>query len=207
MIMFTKPSHSMGFCMWTTKYNAKNCFEAHDIFTHLGCTSFLSLTVYSQSVHLLLLPRFRYFPWSIKPCARVGSERYFWNSLSRLIYVLLIEVCMTIYELLLAESGSFTFSINTVRNFLSVVFKPSTTSLTCTGAPTPLSIIMLYAWNNIYNKYNSVSHMYWSAHPSVFSHLLILFVIKTFLFCNSSTIGLLCSDAVAEYFLISSDKK
>ena len=52
-------------------------------------------------------------------------------------------------------------------------------------APTSLSIIMLYARDNIDNKYNAFSHLYFSAHPYVFYHMILLFVIKTFLFCGS----------------------
>ena len=49
--------------------------------------------------------------------------------------------------------------------------------------------------------------MYWSEHPYVLSHLVLLFVIKNFLFCNSSIISLLYAAAVAESSFLSSDEK
>ena len=41
---------------------------------------------------------------------------------------------------------------------------------------------------NIGNKYNSVVHLYCSARPYIFSSVVLLFVTKNFLFCNSSII-------------------
>ena len=95
--------------------NDWNCVEVHDTFTDFCCTSLLSWIWYSRFIHLYLLAHLLSFLWSINPCARVGSERCFWNNFARLVYVLLIVVCMTICEVLEAVPGSCTVVINTVR--------------------------------------------------------------------------------------------
>ena len=59
------------------------------------------------------------------------------NSLSRMMYVLIIKVCMTIFELLVAAPVSFTVSINIVRNLFPAVFKPYIISFLCPVSPTP----------------------------------------------------------------------
>ena len=54
----------------------------------------------------------------------------------------------------------FAVFISIERNLFSVAFKPYTTSLKFPGAPTTTSITILYAQDNIDNKYNEVLHMY-----------------------------------------------
>ena len=48
--------------------------------------------------------------------------------------------------------------------------------------------------------------MYCSAHTSVFYNIVILFVVNTFLLCNSSVIFLMCESAVAASYLPPSNK-
>ena len=94
----------------------------------------------------------------------------------------------------------------TLKYFFPVSFKPSTTSLPCPGDPTPLSIMMLYECAKIDNKYSAVAQQYYSAQPSLFSHIVLMSANNIVLFCNRSIICLLCSDVVAESCLVSTDK-
>ena len=59
---------------------------------------------------------------------------------------------------------------------------------------------MSCAWDKIDNKYNSFAHIYCSAHPSIFSHIVLLLVCKIFFCCNSCNRCLLCAAVVAAYF-------
>ena len=65
-------------------------------------------------------------------------------------------------------------SLTLKETVFSLVFKPSTTSLPFNGSPTSLSIMMLYACDNIYNKYSAVTYQYCSAQPSIFSHIVLM---------------------------------
>ena len=121
--------------------------------------------------------------------------------------VLIIVLRMTICESLVAEPGSFTVVIEMIRNIFSVAFKPYKTSFPCPGAPTQQSIKMLYARDNIDNNYNAVAHIYISERPYVFYHILILFIINNFLFCNSSIIFLLCVAIVLSSCLLLYNEK
>ena len=106
----------------------------------------------------------------------------------------------------MAASVSCAVVVNIEIILFTVVLKPSTTYFPCPCVPTPRSIIMLYAWDKIYNTYNAVVHLHCSAHTYVFYHIVLLFVINNVLFCISSIISLLCASVAAEYFLLSSDK-
>ena len=175
MIIFSQPSHSMGFCMWTTKWKCmKLRWGTWDFYWFL-LYIFVVLNMILMLCPFTLNILFSVFPWSINPYKRVGSERCFWNTIARLMYVLLIVVFMTICESLVDATGSFTIVINIVRNLFLVAFKPYTTYLPCPGAPTPWSITMLYAWDKIDDEYNVVAHLYLSAHSSVFS-LIVMFL-------------------------------
>ena len=131
----------------------------------------------------------------------------FLDTLARHLSALLIKVWMNIYESLVAEPVSYTVVINIIRKRLAIAFKPSTPSFICPGDPTPRAFTILYVWDNSNNKYNAVSYLCCSAHPYVFSYILLLFEMKTFLLCNSYIIWLLCDAVIVESCFISFHKK
>ena len=57
------------------------------------------------------------------------------------------------------------------------------------------------------SRYSAESHMYCSAQPSVFSHILLNDVVNTFLFFRNEINCLLCDVVVTAYFLLFSDQK
>ena len=69
--------------------------------------------------------------------------------------------------------GSCTVDINCNINLLTVLLRPSTTSLKFPGAFIPWPIITEHLCDNMDNNYNTVAHIYSSAQTSVFYHSVI----------------------------------
>ena len=136
MKMFTQPSQSMGFCMWTTKlqwlklrWSTWNfywfvlyIFSVLDMLLMIRpftlTSSFPALTMINQSIHM---------GWIWRMLLKYPS----YNGVC-----ILIVVWMTIYELLVAAPGSCKIVINIVRKLFPVALKPSTTYLPCPSDPT-----------------------------------------------------------------------
>ena len=89
---------------------------------------------------------------------------------------------------------------------MSVSLRPSASSFTWTVYPTQRTIIMSYEWDNIENKYNAVSHLYFSEHIFVFSHIVLMVVCRIFRCCSNCNRCLLCAAVVVESCLLSSEK-
>ena len=84
---------------------------------------------------------------------------------------------------------------------------PSTISVTYIGALIPQSIITEWYYYITYIRYITEAHIYCSAQPSVFSHILLNDEVNNFLSFKSSRKCFLCEVVVASSCLLSSDKK
>ena len=82
---------------------------------------------------------------------------------------------------------------------------PYTTSLPWPDVLIPRSIITEKSCNNIDIRYNAVAHLYCSAQPYVFYHILIIVFCIMLRFFNNSMMRLMCAVVVTEYCLMSSD--
>ena len=71
----------------------------------------------------------------------------------------------------------------------------------------PQSIITESYCKITHIRYSAEAHLYWSTQPSVFSHIVLNDDANNFLYFNSWIKHLLCEVVVAEYFLLSYDKK
>ena len=87
----------------------------------------------------------------------------------------------------------------------TLVLMPATTSLPCPGALILRSIIIEWFWDKTDMRYSDEAHLYCSAQPSVFSHIVINFDIS-FWFFNNSIKQFLCEVVVSAYCLPSSEK-
>ena len=81
--------------------------------------------------------------------------------------------------------------------------RPSTTSFPCPGVLIPQSNIIEWHWDKTDIRYSAEAHIYCSAQPSVFSHIVLN---VDFFFQNSSIKQFLCAVVVAESCLLSSEK-
>ena len=84
-----------------------------------------------------------------------------------------------------------------------MTLRPSTTSLSCTGALIPWLIIIEWRWDKTYMMYSAEGRLYCSAQPLVFSHIKLNFDIGFF---NNSIKWLLCAVVVAASCFLLSDK-
>ena len=75
----------------------------------------------------------------------------------------------------------------------------------CPGALMPQSIIMEKVWDITDIRYSAEAHIYCSAQPSVFSHILLNDVVITFFSLRNEIKRLLCAVVVAASCLLSSD--
>ena len=85
--------------------------------------------------------------------------------------------------------------------------RPSTNYFPWTGAIIPLSIIIEKHGDKTDIRYSAEAHLYCSAQPSIFTHIVLSVDVSTFFPFNSSIKHLLCAVVVAAYCLLSSDKK
>ena len=185
MIMFTHPSHYMGFMFRHQKGNVVKYVVVHEILTDVCERYFLPWTLYSWSVHLRWLAHFIYLPWSTTPFLCDGSKIFFWNPLARLMSLFAVEVCITICVSYASATVSCTLVINMEINCFSVSFKTSTTYLTCPGDPTPKSMITFYTCAKLDSKYSAVAHLCCSVQPYLFPHIVLRSTKISCLFFNS----------------------
>ena len=135
-MIFNQTSHSMEFCMCNKKWQWLKLRLSiwHFYWCLLYIFSILNtILIIRPFVITSLFPVFSMINQYICKC---WIWKIFLNTLSIMMYVLLIAVCMTIYEFLVSAPGSCTFAINIVRILLLVEFKPYTTCFLCPGAPT-----------------------------------------------------------------------
>ena len=88
-----------------------------------------------------------------------------------------------------------------------MALRPSTTSLTCTVSLIPQSIIIEKHWGKTDIRYSAEAHIYCSAQPSVFSHIVLNDSANTFISFNGSIRRLLCAVVVEAYFCYHQTKK
>ena len=136
MIIFTQPSHSMGFFICITNLQClKFCWSIWHFYWFL-------LYIFSVLNMILMLHQFtltRFFmssPWSINPCSSLWSKKHLKFSCLNDVY---ISHC-GIYEHLWVVSG-FNRKLQSCHKHFNKpffsFFKPSTESLPFPGASTP----------------------------------------------------------------------
>ena len=87
-----------------------------------------------------------------------------------------------------------------------MALRPLTTTLPLPGAITPRSIIIDKNWYKIDISYSAEAHLYCSAQPSVFSHIVLNVDVSTFCYFSSSIKSFLCAVLVAASCLLSFEK-
>ena len=84
---------------------------------------------------------------------------------------------------------------------------PSTTYMPCPGSLIPQESLIKWHLYKTDIRYSAEAHLYLSAQPSVFSHIVLNFDVSDFCSFNSSIKRLICAVVVAAYCFLSSDKK
>ena len=182
MIIFAQTSQSVGFYVRPAKRKCVklgcNIWHFHWCVWHISDVLDMILTIspllLSVTFSILTLMHHTIFTWWVR--------KMFLNSLLRRVYLLTVEVCISICVPSSASPGSFYVFVNIDRNRFSVVFKTLTTSLLFPGDPTPWSMITLYACAKIDIKYSTVAHLYCSIQPYIFSQIVIISAKHIFLF-------------------------
>ena len=116
-----------------------------------------------------------------------------------------VQEFIRICESNVLDTVSWTLYINWYIKWFPMAVRLSTTSLSCPGALIPQSNIIYWPWDKTDMRYSYVAHIYCSAQPSVFSHIVLNVDVSNCF--NSSIKSFLCAVVVTESCFLSSDKK
>ena len=207
MIILTQPPHSIWFHMWTTKCQQRKlgCIKKH---VHI----FICNSIILLHIILTFYPLPFNFPFFVLPSSTNPFYRMHWTGVFDIPMLNLHQH----YQLHCAQK----YACHTINNqsvsqlpltgketFFSVVLRPSTTSMKCSGSLTPLLIIILQACDNIENKHNYMANLQCSAHPYVLYQILHISEEIICQLFKYSMIFLLCMSLVSAPCFMSSQKK
>ena len=151
------PHTPYSFLCGPINYNSGKWFFAQYIFMHWWSTYWLCCIWYSLFVKKKL--PFGDFPSSKVECLRDALDRCFWNSSAKLTSTFCVAVLTDTYLSNRSLTDSCTLAIRCKMNLFSVELSSYTTSLLCTSALIPRSIIILNYFDHIDHRYNTVARV------------------------------------------------
>ena len=120
------------------------------------------------------------------PYLRILLRHMFLEFFSQTDIIFCVQKYIRIYESNIFDPGSWKVDINWYIKRLSMILRPSTTSLPCTGALIPWPIVIEWLWDKTGIRYSAEAHLYCSAQPSSFYHIVLNADVNIFFFKQSN---------------------